>query len=285
MAQIAIVSFNHRPPGHSTLKYERLGVIGGDALAHYCDRHGYALFHQHTPVLHGLAACWAKIPALLAALQDHLVAVWVDSDAVVANPALRIESFLSGGQELIFQQPERLFSALAGQTALNRSSQPVNTGVFIVRRSAFTLGLLRRAYACAMVQAPGVPWNGIGDQEAITVELAQRPNPWAGVGWVQGLQTLPQDPRHDALFIHFYGDHAEGAMPARLCLQVVDRLGPRVAQCCQDRQKIALLHWCAIQNLEPNAPMRRGGPERFGYSAQELDQALQNFGEQTLDAH
>lgn len=276
MAPIAVVSFNHCPPGHATLKYEVLGAIAGVALARYCHRHGYAL-HNNLPGLNQRQACWAKIPALLAALQDHPVAVWVDSDAVVVNPGLRLEDFLTDGDDLVFQQPEHLFAPLGAQPSLSHQRQPVNTGVFMVRRSDWTLDLLRQAYALAPVEAPGTPWNGLGDQEAITLLLSRRPDPFARVAWVQGLQTLPQNASHNALTVHFYGDHGEGNLPAAICRDVVHSYGPQVETLRTDPQKMALLHWCAIQNLAKTAPLRRGGPERFGYNPAWLARAQQEF--------
>ena len=276
MAPFAVVSFNHCPPGHATLKYEGLGAIAGWTLAQYCGRHGYVL-RNLPPDLNRRQACWAKIPALLAALQDHPVAVWVDSDAVVANPQLQLEDFLTEGHDMVFQQPERLFAPLRAQPGLSRQRQPVNTGVFMVRRCEWTLDLLRQAYALAPIEAKGTPWNGLGDQEAMTLALSKRPDPFARVAWVQGLQTLPQDACHDALTVHFYGDHGEGCVPAALCREVVNSYGPQVANLRADASKMALLHWCAIQNLTPAGPLRRGGPERFGYDAALLARAQQEF--------
>ena len=283
MAPIAIVSFNHCPAGHATLKYTRLGVVAGNALARYAARHTYVL-RNSTPDLNQRHACWAKIPALLAALQDHPAAIWVDSDALVSNPELRLEDMLPDGDDLVFQQPERLFAPFGPHPTLNRQRQPINTGVFMVRRSQWTLDLLSRAYAHSKPVAPNTAWNGLGDQEAITLELAKRPDPFAGVAWVHGLQTLPQDHCHDALFVHFYGDHGDGKLPAAMCHDVVERLGPQLERFLKEPAKMALLHWCAIQNLSPDGAVRRIGPERFGYDAKVLEQALaEQMGMTTAD--
>ena len=58
----------------------------------YCDRHGYC-FIADVPIARDRPSCWAKIPALLAALESHPWVLWADSDTLVFNQAQKIEDY------------------------------------------------------------------------------------------------------------------------------------------------------------------------------------------------
>jgi hypothetical protein len=270
--RIALATFNFAPPGHPTLKYEGLGPAAGRGLRAYCARHGYAAFDA-VPDLAGRHACWGKIPALRAALADHDWAFWVDSDALVTRPDQRLETLITADADLVAQQPEPWFARTRLDLVRGWAMQPVNTGVFGLRRTDWSLRLLEAAEARARPEAPGQPWDGRGDQEAICEVLAD----WGldRVAHAASLQTPPGGP--PALFSHLFGDRAQARYPADVCRAVVATLVSTPAPLLARRGLLELLHWCAIQNLDPEAPLHRGGPERFGYVPQALDRALASY--------
>ena len=266
MAAIALVTFNLPPSQPRTLKYTHLAPACAAHLHAYAAAHGYALLDR-PPTLHGVAPCWGKFTALLQALEHHDCAVWVDSDALVCDPSRSLVALLAREGDLLARDPAPWFARTRLNPRRGLALQPVNTGVFAVRRTG--ADLLRRAFARAVATPPGEAWNGIGDQEALAAVIGEQ-QASGRIGYVAGLQLPPGDPGA-ALFLHLFGDRAAYRFAPADCWAVIARLAPRAASL--SAAEAGLLHWCAVQSLRPGGP-DRGGPERFGYDAAVLERTL-----------
>src|SRR5262245_51418259 len=86
------------------------------------------------------AACWAKLPALLSALETHQWALWADSDA-------QVESICDPGYDMIVQSHDDDFRLIWQPLQIAYDRMPINTGVFLVRSSPWSRRFLRDAYA------------------------------------------------------------------------------------------------------------------------------------------
>lgn len=272
MPDVAVVTFNIPPERVETLKYSELGRIAGRNLGAYCERHGYA-FSSEAPELEGRHACWGKIKSILTALDRHEWVLWADSDVLVAQPEWRLEPMLDGSADMVAQWPLEWFDLLRLDHARGWRTQPVNTGVFITRRSAWSVNLLRNAWLRSRPATRGQRWNGVGDQEAIAAEL--RTGGLIGhISYVPTLQRPPQRGDLSALFVHLYGNHASYRYSPEICQAVVAALESRVSGRVPATEYLPLLHWCSIQNLDPICPLDRGPPERFNYEGALLDQLM-----------
>lgn len=268
MGALALVTFHVVPASPSSLKYSELAPIAAARLRRYARAHALPLF-ERPPELAGSAPCWGKLTVLLQALERFDAALWVDADALVQDGAGAPQALLRAGGDIVAQEPAAWFARTRLDPARGRDLQPVNTGVFAVRRGG--ADLLRAALARATPLPAGREWNGLGDQEALA-EVIRAGGHGARVAYVDGLQ-LPPASGGDALFVHHFGDRARYRYPQALCRTVVRVLGraPRLAA-----GQEALLHWCAIQRIAP-AQADRGGPERFGYQPSALDAALRDL--------
>jgi hypothetical protein len=270
--RIAVVTFNAVHGPQDTLKYQCLGVRAVAALKVYAARHGYG-FHACVPDLNKRDICWAKIPAILQALESNDWVLWVDSDALIALPQLPIETFLDFNAAIVAQSPEPWFDLIGLRHSLGWKLQPVNTGVFLIQSCEEARRLLTDTYALSIPATAGMRWNGRGDQEALASVLARDSQSLFKVRYVNNLQRPPQRSDLSALFIHLYGNYGRFRFPEIVCQTVIENTFID----CEEKNSsatVALLHWCAIQNRDPENPFDRGGPERFGYSSQVIDIAL-----------
>ena len=101
MNDLAVITFNDVPSVNYTYKYERLGQMALENRRRYCELHGYR-FISDVPIAADRPACWAKIPALLKALETHTWVLWADdSDTLIFNPLCRIEGFCDPDYDLV----------------------------------------------------------------------------------------------------------------------------------------------------------------------------------------
>lgn len=74
--------------GHTPGEWDALAAITLPGLAAWCDRHGYDLMDVPlAQYAEDRPASWGKLPALVRALHDADIAVWVDADAAVCPDA------------------------------------------------------------------------------------------------------------------------------------------------------------------------------------------------------
>ncbi len=267
---IAVITFNQVPARNPTFKYLRLGPLALENRRIYCDQHGYR-FISTVPIASDRPACWAKIPAILEAFQNHRWVLWADSDALVLEYTGRLEKFCDEKYDLIVASPEEFFRFLGIPFAQGLARMPINTGVFLIRASAWSEHFLRLAYAQTQFVSTGEIWNGIGEQEAMTAILHQNPDFLSRIKHVTHLQNHPKFYRPGDLFVHFYGNYARHHIPISECEEVFRRWGLAIRQASGFPPDVMRFHWCCIQNLEMDAPVVRGDLSHYLYEAADLE--------------
>jgi hypothetical protein len=60
----------------------------------YAGKHNYTVIIYDKPFNNDVAMCWNKIASIIENLKDYKYLVWIDADAIIANPSIRIESFI-----------------------------------------------------------------------------------------------------------------------------------------------------------------------------------------------
>ena len=163
---LAVITFNDVPAVNHTFKYDVLGRMAIENRGRYCARHGYD-FISDVPIARDRPACWAKIPAILDAFGTHDWVLWADSDTLVVNEAQAIEALCDPAYDLIVQTHDPYYQLLGIPVAEGRRRMPINTGVFLIRASAWAEDFLRRAYARTEFVSHAAIWDGIGEQEAM----------------------------------------------------------------------------------------------------------------------
>ncbi|MDH5429125.1 MAG: hypothetical protein OEY57_13250, partial [Nitrospirota bacterium] len=260
---------NTVPRVNLTLKYERLGPMAIENHRWYCEHHGYN-FIDEVPVNPDRPASWAKVPAILRALEDHRWVVWADSDTLVFNTSFDLRNFCDARFDVVAQCPVAYLQPLGWTTEHSLEAMRLNTGVFMVRNSRWSRDLLETSYAQKQFISSGEVWNGIGEQEAILEVLRQYPEDFHRIHYVQNLQSHPKCRSQDDIFVHFYGNHARHRIPESECLEVIQRWEQCVRQRRDFPDDIARFHWSCIQNKSQDGHFDRGGPERFFYSQSEI---------------
>ena len=228
-SRIAMITFNDVPKINTSLKYRVLGVLAVENHRRYCSRHGYD-FISEVPIARDRAACWAKIPAILAAFEDHEWVIWADSDTLIFDQQ-PLDRFLDTSHDMIVQSHDAFFRLIGVPIELGMARMPINTGVFLMRRSAWSCDFLERAYAQTRFVSHGAVWDGIGEQEAMIALLNDTPSHRARIGHVDGLQNHPLLYRPGDMFVHFYGNHARHRIPAA---QSAERGDPQGVQPSRD---------------------------------------------------
>ncbi len=268
-ADVMVTTFNEVPRVNHTLKYEVLGPMAIDSHRAYCERHGYH-FSAQAPGIHDRPACWAKIPALLAALEEHEWALWVDSDTLVADQQQRLERFCDERHDLVVQSHAEFYRLIGVPLEAGLERMPINTGVFLVRSTGWTREFLRRAYEQTQFVTGGEVWDGIGEQEAMIALLRSAPEDRRRIRYVTGLQNHPRLHRPGDLFLHFYGNHARHRISRTVCSEVTSRWAAAVRASRPLPPDRARFHWCCIQNKRADAPIVRGDLDRYLYEPQDI---------------
>ncbi len=298
-ADIAVVSFNLVSKHNPSFKYQRLGAMALVNQRQYCERQGYDYYcatptanatngpaelassanwaettqsaQSSTSQLAANQACWAKIPAILQALQTHRWVLWADSDALVFNPELRLEDFCDPRFDVVTQCPRAYFKRIGLPEAKGLRQQPINSGVFLLQASDWTTQWLEQAYQLRPREPASDDWNGLGDQEALIDVLQRKPADLHRVAYVQSLQAHPSLHAPGNLFVHFYGNQADHRLAPDQVEEVLQRWEQAVASGGALPADLARFHWCCIQNKRADEALNRGGPERFLYQPSDLD--------------
>jgi hypothetical protein len=272
MSDLAIVTFNHVPAVSHTYKYERLGRMALENRRLYCARHGYD-FISEVEVAADRPACWAKIPALLSALETHSWALWADSDTLVFNAEARLDAYCDSKYDLVVQAHDAFFRYVGIPLEHGLARMPINTGVFFVRSSAWAKAFLTEAYAQTQYVSRGEVWDGIGEQEAMIALLRRTPDYLRRIKYVDGLQNHPRLYRDGDMFVHFYGNHAPHRIPLAECDAVLERWEAACRSGSAFPSDLARFHWCCIQNKGEDAPVVRGDPAHYLYRPEDLEAA------------
>lgn len=267
-ADIAMITFNDVPAINTSLKYEVLGELAIENHRRYCARHGYR-FISDVPIARDRPACWAKIPAILAAFEEHEWVLWADSDTLIFDRR-PLDRFLVPDHDMVVQSHDAFFRLIGVPIEQGMARMPINTGVFLMRRSAWSRDFLERAYAQTGFVTGGAIWDGIGEQEAMIAVLNQTPADRARIAHVDGLQNHPALYRPGDMFVHFYGNHARHRIPTDQCREVIGRWEDAVLNDRPLPDDIARFHWCCIQNVSPDQPVVRGDLDHFLYQPRHI---------------
>ncbi len=252
---IAVITFNDVPTINLTLKYEALGRLAIVNRRRYCERHGYR-FISEVLIARDRPACWAKIPALLEALETHPWVLWADSDTIVFAEERRVEELCDPEYDLVVQSHDEFFRFRGIPPDVGRNRMPINTGVFLIRASEWSRKFLQRAYDQTQFIAGDEVWNGVGEQEAMIALLRELPEDRRRIKYVTGLQNHPRFYRPDDFFVHFYGNYARHRVPLAECDEVINRWSLAIHHAPELPSDRARFHWCCIQNKSPDSPVR-----------------------------
>ena len=128
-----------------TPDYAQLGKRTSKALCAYARQQGYDAIVATGSLDATRPPAWSKlllVERYLAANPACTWLLWIDSDAVIANPKKRLEDLVD--EDIDFLAAE------------DHSACVINSGVFLVRNCSAALDMLRRAYA--KVQYIHHPW-------------------------------------------------------------------------------------------------------------------------------
>jgi hypothetical protein len=266
---VAVLTYNVVPENDQMLKYERLGEMAVENRRLYCERHGYT-FIDEVAVPDDRPVCWAKIPAILQALENHEWVLWADSDTLILDRSRRLEDFCDTTRDLVVQSHDAYFEWIGVDPAEGRAAMPINTGVFLIRATDWSRRLLEEAWQQDHLICRNEVWSGIGEQEAIIEVLQRRPEDLDRIHYVEHLQNHPKLRREQDMFVHLYGHYSRHYIPPDECEEVFARWEAANANGTPFPDDIARLHWCAIQNKDPRSPLVHGDLERYLYSAEDI---------------
>lgn len=112
------------------------GRLTSEVAKTYAQQHGYRAIVATQVLDASRPAAWSKLLLIEQYLQTNPACewiLWIDADAIIVNPACRLEDLIDEQADFIVAEdvpPSR-----------------INTGVFLTRNKPATLNLLRRAYA------------------------------------------------------------------------------------------------------------------------------------------
>jgi len=102
----------------------------------YAKRHGYAAIVATARIDASRPPAWSKLLLIESYLEENSDCnwlLWIDADALIANPEQRLEDLVNEDFDFL--------------VAADHAPSPINTGVFLIRNCPAALAMLRRAYA------------------------------------------------------------------------------------------------------------------------------------------
>lgn len=261
---IAVITFNDIPSVNETFKYERLGQMALENRRIYCGRHGYH-FVGEVPIARDRPACWAKIPAILAAFRSHDWVLWADSDTLIFDQARRLEDFCDPGHDLVVQSHADYFQRMGIPLEQGLARMPINTGIFLMRATDWSRAFLQAAYDQTRFISAGEIWNGIGEQEAMIWLIQQQSSHRQHIQYVDHLQNHPKLYMPGDFAVHFYGNNAPHLLTAADCEEVFQRWEAANRAASTYPSDLARFHWCCIQNIQAQAKRVRGDLAHYLY--------------------
>jgi hypothetical protein len=177
-----------------TPEYAKLGKFTARALRAYAKRRGYDAIVGTASLDATRPPAWSKLVLVERYLRTNPACtwlMWIDADAVIANPEKRLEDLVDESIDFL--------------AAEDRSACVINTGVFLVRNCSATLDLLRRAYA--KVQYIHHPW---WEQLALAEALRECGDTVrARVVRRRLLNALPEEYQKGDFIVHYAGSSLE----------------------------------------------------------------------------
>ncbi|MEL6533790.1 MAG: hypothetical protein AAFQ98_00190 [Bacteroidota bacterium] len=274
-SEVALVSYHAIPALNPTYKYERLGQMALVRHQQYCDLHGYT-FIVGKQVDDGCHACWQKIPALLEVLEEYPWVCWVDSDVLIGNMSIPLTEFIDPRYDLISQCPETFLRPLGWTKEQCYGQMLLNTGVFLIKNSAWSRDVLTQAYAKRQRVLADEPWDGLGEQEAMLEVIRDQQQGLARIGYHPHLQAHPKYGTPGDFGLHFYGNFAAHRIPNRESLAIIDRWEGRILEGGDLPADRARFHYASIQFKEFQPVNDRKNPEFFLYSEEEIEKVSRN---------
>jgi hypothetical protein len=113
-----------------------LGRRTSRVMAAYAKRHGYQAIIGKARIDVSRPPAWSKILLIERYLMENPACdwlMWIDADAVIADPARRLEDLVDDNVDFLVAQ--------------DQGSGPINAGVFLVRNCPAVFDMFRRAYA------------------------------------------------------------------------------------------------------------------------------------------
>lgn len=108
----------------------------------YCARFGYKFVRSHERRLPGRHPSWEKLPLALQLLQSHSTVIWVDADAcLLQDNHATLDSVLTQTTRDVVLSGDA-YSRTPRGCGQATGHRPFNMGVFIIRKSPFSLQLL-----------------------------------------------------------------------------------------------------------------------------------------------
>ncbi len=165
-------------------------ALTAPVLADYARRHGYTAVIAPRRLDPSRPPAWSKLVLVEAFLSANPACrwfLWVDADALVTNPARRVEEFIDDRSDFV--------------VAEDVPPSPINTGVFLVRNCPAVHELLRQAYA--RVRYIHHPW---WEQAALAEVLrASAPAVRTRVVSRQAFNAYAHEHRPGDFILHFAG--------------------------------------------------------------------------------
>jgi hypothetical protein len=113
-----------------------VGARSSKVMAAYARRHGYQAIIARETMDASRPPAWSKLLLIEHFLANHPSCtwlMWIDADAVITNPAQRLEDLIDDDIDFL--------------VAKDVANSPINTGVFFIRNCAAALNMLRHAYS------------------------------------------------------------------------------------------------------------------------------------------
>lgn len=101
---------------------------------YYCNKHKYKLLLFDKHLCKDVHPCWYKIILLNHLIPKTKYIVWIDCDAIITNPNIRIEEFIQGDYELFVCRD------------INPNRTLFNSGVMIFKNTNNTRNLLNKVW-------------------------------------------------------------------------------------------------------------------------------------------
>lgn len=116
----------------STPEIESYSLATESTKRRYCEQHGYR-FVAYASALDNRPPSWSKLLALLEGFERYPAEwfFWLDADAMIINPAVRLETLVDSCADLL----------------ITHDSNGLNAGSFLLRRNERTAEFLRKVYA------------------------------------------------------------------------------------------------------------------------------------------
>lgn len=125
-------------------RYAEMGAICAGSLRHYAATQGLAARVHDTLPETGRPPAWAKLRVIEALFDEGFAFVlWVDTDAVIVRPEVDIRAEIEDGKDLALVKHRLTVRPMPGMTV---TLDVPNTGVMLLRNSAWTRALLARMW-------------------------------------------------------------------------------------------------------------------------------------------